>query len=228
MNEEAGSQETDRLTEEAFNRREKLWQSVGEIEPRVFAPIINPALTGGPEWPNMSQGFRLIKLQNGNTVLATEGLSNPFRPGHPLSADGSGFGLEFYVETDEDLGGSIHSWQFDILNQVAQNAAYHGDFREILDDIKYVSMELNGVRVPVGYRYPREGQGGVLLGLPSKTIPASVQLPKGDALLVSVTMLHPQELEIAAQGEDARNKLAEQFTQKYDEPLSSVIREPLA
>ncbi len=223
---EDSNQEIDKVTEEAFKKRDKFWQSIGEVEPRVYAPLINPTLTGGPEWPNLRQAYRKIKLSNGNMVLATDGLSDPFSPNHPMKKDVNGFEIELYVETDEDLANPAQSWQMDALNQVAQTAAHRGDLRELVEELKYLSIELSGVRVPVGYHYP-EGQGGVLLGLPSKTIAPKITLPSGDILLVSITVLYPKELEMAAQGEENRNKLAELFTQKFDEPLSSVIREPL-
>lgn len=214
------------VIQETFRKRDEFWQGVGEVDSNYFAPALNPTLAGGPEWPNLRQAYRKIKLPNGNTVLATDGLSDPFSSTHPLKAEGSGFGLEFYIETDEDLENPFRSWMFDALNIVAEQAAHRGDFRELLDEIKYISMAQSGVRTPVGYKYP-EGQSGALIGVESKTIPGRLELPRGDVSIASVTVLYPEELDFAAEGDEARAKLAKQLTDTYGEPLSSTIRNPV-
>ncbi|MEX2043388.1 MAG: hypothetical protein WD926_00660 [Patescibacteria group bacterium] len=214
------------VLQETFRRRDDFWRGVGEVDPNYFAPAINPTLAGGPEWPNLRQAYRKIQLPNGNTVIATDGLSDPFSATHPLKTEGSGFGLEFYVETDEDFENPFRSWMFDALNIVAEQAAHRGDFRELIDEITYISMQQSGVRTPVGYKYP-EGQSGALVGIESKTIPGQTALPLGDVIFASVTVLYPAELDFAAQGDEARAKLAARFADQCGGPLSSTMRRPV-
>ena len=39
---------------------------------------VNPALLGGPKWPALRQAFRVVKRSNGNVIMASDGLSDPF------------------------------------------------------------------------------------------------------------------------------------------------------
>ncbi|MDP4000467.1 MAG: hypothetical protein Q8Q11_03535 [bacterium] len=213
----------EKILQESFRLRTEFWQGVGDVDPDYFAPALNPTLAGGPEWPNLRQAYRKIKLPNGNTVIATDGLSDPFSTTHPLKTEGSGFGLEFYIETDEDFENPFRSWVFDSLSIVAEQAAHRGDFRQLLDELTLISMDQRGVRTPVGYKYA-EGQSGALVGVKSKTVPDRLELSLGDVSVVSVTVLYPEELDFAAAGDEARAKLAARFAEQYSEPVSSSIR----
>ena len=65
------------------------------------------------------------------------------------------------------------------------------------------------------------------MGLGSKTVPRYADLPMGKVAIVPITLLYSDELKFAAQGEQARDRLAKLFAKKYDEPISSTNRVPI-
>lgn len=58
--------------------RKDTWQEIGTQEPIVLNDTVNPALMGGPKWPALRQGFRIVRRRTGNVILASDGLSDPF------------------------------------------------------------------------------------------------------------------------------------------------------
>ena len=68
----------DDLLDKSSKTREKCWESLGTLEPLVLSHLINPALSGSPKWPALRQAFRVIKRPNGNTMIVSDGLSDPF------------------------------------------------------------------------------------------------------------------------------------------------------
>src|SRR5258708_8202589 len=93
---------------------------VGALSPDVIAPFIDPALMGYPRWP-VRPAYRVIAGHNRNTILTTDGLSDPFDEDHPMAQDGvSGFRLELYLETYEPITTDPppRTSQFPILSQM--------------------------------------------------------------------------------------------------------------
>ena len=69
----------DDLLEKTSRAREAVWQQLGVLEPMFLSHLVNPALsTGAPKWPSKRQAFRLVRRPNGNVILASDGLSDPF------------------------------------------------------------------------------------------------------------------------------------------------------
>lgn len=66
------------LLEQSSAAREAMWKKVGTLEPMVLSHQVNPVATGGPKWPAHRQAFRVVKRPNGNVILASDGLSDPF------------------------------------------------------------------------------------------------------------------------------------------------------
>ena len=83
----------DDLLEKTSRAREAVWQQLGALEPMFLSHLVNPALsTGQPKWPSKRQAFRLVRRQNGNVILASDGLSDPFDDvtlGSPAQAQAS-------------------------------------------------------------------------------------------------------------------------------------------
>ena len=90
-----------------MDREERLqvWKKIGEVNPDVLAPIINSAFISNlPKWPSLEQSFITLKKANGNTIIATDGLSSHFDSTLENSnTDINGFEVEIYVETDEEI-----------------------------------------------------------------------------------------------------------------------------
>jgi len=209
-----------KFVQQGYDARDKAWSMVGTLEEDVLAPIINPAFSGLPMWPNLRQSYKIVHLNDGNDVIATDGLSDPFTSTHPMLSDKSGFMLELYMVTEDKLEveTAAKSWQMSVLFQASLQVAHHGQFRELLDEHTYISLELYDTAVPKEYQ--KEDRVGVLLGLESDTIPESVELPRGDVKLVSVVVLDPKQTEEAAKNPEARMKLAKKLKSKSNEPVS--------
>jgi len=212
------------LTRETHAKRDALWQKVGKVEPEVITHLVNPALMGAPRWPDMRQAYTVIREPNGNSIIATDGISDPFSDSHPHKNNKNGYEIEIYLETQENLQLPQHSWQFTLLYQTAQNVVNNGGTKELLDEIDYISLDLSAIPVPKEY-LNQEGKAGVILGIPSKLIPDTIQLPLSEVSLVSITLLTPNELEFIMQhGEEGRNKIAQLIIEKYDGPVTSTTR----
>lgn len=234
------------LLEQSSQAREKTWQGVGALEPMVLSHTVNPASTGGPKWPAHRQAFRVVKRPNGNVILASDGLSDPFDDISEGEGNVNGFGLEFYIETPADeIPGTLQeikkSWQFQLLYTVSQLAAGHGGIRNIIDEMHLLSTEAEGVNdsMPEMCRDTHVNQAnrvGALLGLLDDAardavpaVPDRVEgMPLTDVRLVSIKLLTLPELKlITHRGAEGRRQLSELF-QGGDRLVSSIKRETVA
>ena len=215
------------LLDRSIDIREKFWKRYGKLDTGVMTSLSNPLLQGGPKWPALRQAF--LKVDRAHSVLlASDGLSDPFL-GEPDK--GQGLGIEFFMESrDKDLlGRSWESlkatWMFQALYMVAQNAAYAGNFRELLDENGVVSIELKNVKAPERF-LSEEGLVGVLIGVEPKNISGELKLPLGKVRMASVVMLTREELEYAVkEGPAGRKKLNKLFRKKGTHHFSSSARE---
>jgi hypothetical protein len=206
--------------------RKQAWESLGQLDVDVLAPIVNPALMGGPAWPALRQAF--VKIERPESILlASDGLSDPYEDGPAL-----GLGLEFILESPDiwlrtDISHLQNSWAMQILLQVAQTAADHGGIAPLLESHGVLSMEVWDVNIPAPFLGP-EGQTGVMLGLPAASLPRHLNTPAGAIRLVPITLLTAVELQyILAQGAEGRRTMAELVTQSYLGHASSLDRASL-
>ena len=58
--------------------RERLWRSLGSLEPFALSQGASSSLASGPKWPALRQHFRVVHRSNGNVLIASDGLSDPF------------------------------------------------------------------------------------------------------------------------------------------------------
>jgi hypothetical protein len=215
-------QESDTVTvlEQGYVMRDNYWSTIGKLDDDVIAPIINPGLVGLPMWPNLRQSIRLIHLSDGKSLLTTDGLSDPFNEQHHYRSGKQGFELEFYIITDEKLTPETasRSWQMSILYQLGLQCAHAGNFREIIDKHKYVSIELFDTHVPD--KYKTDEKAGIILGLESKIVKHSIDLPKGNVRLISAVLLTHEETLDCAKGEEYRTKVASRILSDRKEAIS--------
>lgn len=192
--------------QEHFNTSQELrnqyWSSIGQLDPDVLSFLINPSLTGGPAWPATRQSFVLVR-SNHSSIIASNGLSDPFQDRQP--SDNNGFKIEFFLETSDQFP-SIedvkHSWQFDIVYQVSQIAARHGGVYSLMQDLKYLSVELDNIRVPDNWKNANNSTG-VLLGLQHPARTQFVKLSAEEIYMVNIKLLTPAELAYCAACKDA-------------------------
>jgi hypothetical protein len=220
--------------EEHFDRSVKLrnefWAGIGKVHEDVVAHFINPAFMGGPAWPSIRQAFIKIDTPQG-TIVASDGLSDPYSDfdANPNNQTYNGIGCEFYLECDEvieDFQAFQSSWQFQVLYQMAQQAASNPNIGGIIEEYTYISTELydcNGVPEEL---VNEEGRIGVLIGLPSATIPSRVQLSIENIRMVNVKLLTLSELSYIVQnGPEGRIKLGELLLQQEKSSKSFLERQ---
>lgn len=181
-------------------------------------------------------------------MLVSDGLSDPFDDVTLGDGNINGFGLEFYIESQSsEIPETIHdvkkSWQFQLLYTVSQLAAGHGGIRAIMDDMKLLSTEAEGVREAIPEESRRSlvnssERVGALLGLQdqrednsdqsadSSGVPSKIEgMPLTDVLLINIKLLTLQELKlITEKGAEGRRKLNELFVGS-DRLVSSLSRE---
>jgi hypothetical protein len=213
----------DELLQQIASARDAAYGTLGRMEGDVLTFMINPAFDGGPRWPSLRQAWRVIH-RPGSTLLASDGLSDPFDDQEEPSR---GFGLECLIETDEPLEKISASWPFQVLVEVSQAAASHGSLRPLLADLKLLSLEVSGEGMPEPL-VTADGCVGVMLGVPSTTLPSLLQTPAGDVQLVTVKVLLAPELEyIRKKGAQGRLDLARRFAETGQEHLSRAHRPPV-
>ena len=206
------------MIDAGFEARAAFFGRLGESDPYLIAPLLNPTFMGGPRWPALRQSWRMVR-RPASTLFASDGLSDPFDDDlTPL-----GYRVEVYVETGErfaDEDEAKRSWAFDLVYQASQAVAGAGGI--------YEAVEHEGMIVTTVFRIPQapervkdaEDRVGVIIGFPAADIPREMELPGGKVLLLAVTPLLPSELayiENEADGQAARRHL-----------VSLLLAQPLA
>jgi len=218
-------EEIEKHFEESCSRRKIFWDRVGKVDSDVVGHLINPAFMGGPRWPSLRRAFITVRRPL-TTIVATEGMSDPFNDPDPNPPNGShnGFGMEFYVESPGNLVNTKSSWQFDLVYQISLQAAHRGNLRSLLKNYGYLTTELYDVRVPQEFQNA-EGRTGVFIGLRSDTVPSQAALSLETIDVVNLKLLTRKELEYAAQnGKEGRDRLAELFMQQGNPTYSDLRR----
>lgn len=219
--------------ESVFDHRDAVWAELGTVDEDVISHFMSPTFFGGPAWPTTRQAFLRVRRQ-GSVVLASDGLSDPYDEGHLAQTGLSGLGVEVFLETDDPelradgLGMIDKTWAFELLYEMAQNAAYSGDLADRIDRLGAVSMELPGLEVGAGWQTDY-GSVGLLMGVPAPDVRRRVDTPSGSVRMVAVTLLRPTELEhvitgrAAGRAEIARRLAASGNHHRCDLSRASVI-----
>ncbi|MCP3143001.1 suppressor of fused domain protein [Pyxidicoccus xibeiensis] len=215
----------DELLSQVCDAREKVYRTLGELDGDVMTPLINPAFMGGPRWPSLRQGWRIIR-RGGTTLMVSDGLSDPF---DDEEAPSVGFGLELIIETDEPLDGNVAaSWPFQLVTGMSQYAASTGRMLELLERYGAISSELpmSGLSEEQEARWLNDAQRvGIIIGVPAKTLPSIIPTPAGDVRLATVKPLLREELEyLIKNGGAGRTELANRFAALPDGHVARLNR----
>lgn len=210
--------------------RREFWQSIGNLDPMVLSPSINPSFFGGPTWPAFRQGFVKIETPN-SVILASDGLSDPYQDSEEPN---QGLRIECYMESPDiefrlDIGEMGQTWQFAIIDEMAQQFANHGGIYELLQEYEILSMQISfpNLTLPETYMQP-DGIVGVLIGMPAPNIPTYLTLPSETIRLVSIKLLTVSELNyIQEQKTEGREWLSERFVEQGSNHLSTIHRKSI-
>lgn len=204
-------------------------EGLGTVDDDLIAYAINPAFQGAPAWPNMRQAFCIIRRPD-SLIITSDGLAEP---GPDQTKGPSGVGCEVYIEIpgaqDWGFGDIRRSWAFALIEITARNVAHWGGVNDALAQYGVISTEMPVDDFPTPGWITPDGTIGVLLGLPVAGRAGSVDLPLGPALMVPVTVLHPDELAaIRTGGPEARDQIAAALGARADGHLSVPDRAPVA
>nr|WP_245920180.1 suppressor of fused domain protein [Melittangium boletus] len=175
-------------------------------------------------WPGHRQLWRVIRREEGRTLLVTHGLSDPFIEHLEPSV---GFGLELALEVDAAVKDISKGWPLMLLDRVADEVAEHEHVRESVKAGLF-SMEVSGKGMPKSL-VTEEGRVAVLLGVESRSLPSHFSTPYGKVKLVTVKALLPSELAyLLEHGAEGQAELARRFVERGEEHLSRPRRKPVA
>jgi hypothetical protein len=205
--------------------RDSLWSEVGDVDPYVAAPMINPAFLGGPAWPGLRQAFVRVTRPDGVGIVTSSGLADPYDDGGPLV----GLGCEVYLASPlfatTEVAGLSALWQFNTVYAIAQNVAGAGWQLGIqLERYGALSMEIPGADAPEGW-LSDDGALGVLLGVSLPGVPSSISVPAGEVSIVGAVPLRADELAyVIAEGGAGRVRVADALRSLTAAQLSSPER----
>jgi len=206
--------------------RDALWNGVGDVDPYLAAPLINPAFLGGPTWPGLRQSFVRVARADGVGIVTSSGLADPYSDGGPLV----GLGCEVYLASPLFAATEVADlptlWQFTAVYEVAQNVANAGwQLGTQLERYGALSMEIAGADAPEGWLNDA-GALGILLGVNLPGVPDSVSVPAGQVAIVGVVALRPDELAyVVTEGAAGRETIAVALRALSAEQLASPQRE---
>ncbi|OJH33542.1 suppressor of fused domain protein [Cystobacter ferrugineus] len=211
---EARSQARERR-ERAETARLAFWRTLGEVDERARVPLVNHGA-----WPGRRQAWRVLRRAGGNTLLVTDGLSDPFPE---REAPSVGFGLELLLETDSEMKEVYRNWPMQLLQRVGDELARSEPVREAVRAGPFC-LDVSGKRMPT-LLVTQEGRVGVLLGVESGTLPGHFALPEGEVKLVTVKALLPAEFAYGMEhGAEGWAQLARYFAHSGEEHLSRARR----
>jgi hypothetical protein len=212
--------ELQRILEEGYAARTAVYRTLGEVDPDVIAPLINPTFMGGPRWPALRQAWQVVR-RPASTIIVSDGLSDPFDDDlTPL-----GFQVEVCVETDErfeDLTRAAHSWLFALVNQAAQLVASHGGMYEAIEKYGTISTVFRIPDAPAQVK-SSDDKVGVLIGFPSQELPTEIEFPQGRVRLLVVKPLLSSELAYIESGESGDDRKAAR-----DDLVARLLQQPRA
>ena len=212
---------SEEFLQRTFDARTAYLGRIGNVDDYLLAPLINPAFMGGPAWPSFRQSWRTVR-NGAQTVIASDGLSDSFENQGELN---TGFGIEIVGESADALPDHLQmSWLFAVVYEVSQQAAAHGGFRALIDEMGMFSMEIKAPN-ELESLANTAGNVGLLLGLRSPTLELEWELPAGLVKAVTVKVLQPAELAYVVENDEAgRNHLEELFAADRTYHLSSLHR----
>ncbi len=203
----AAEQAFDGALTESIRARWTYWSKLGDLAPDLIAPQVNAIYKNVPAWPSDRLAFLTIE-RDASTVLATDGLSDPFED---INGGNQGFRVEFFMDIAErPLSETSRGIAVETLMTIAYNTVARGGIEDLLDEFGLISMEIPESDLPATH-LTSDGSAGVLLGGPKADFSTLyVDGPLGDIELVSLTLLTGRETDlIRKKGAGARADIAQ-------------------
>lgn len=216
---------------EAQSLRHEHYHRFGKMDEQLI--YLNVGGFRSIKWPenshsHISEIMRVIYTAD-STVLITDGLSDVYL-GRKDHEQYNGTGLEFYVEFEGHVPFNTVKDHFclALMNSVSQIALNHGDFKKLMENHTYLTIEFNEGNVELWvvkdndsnkdiktFFEDKQYKGdkfGALMGMESAHIPKSMALNKEEVLLVNVKpfgqeWLKPAKLKNKSEEVQAKTRL---------------------
>jgi hypothetical protein len=216
------------ILEQTAEAIDAAWSEVGSVDPILYTHIINPAFLGGPSWLGLRQAFQKVDNVGRVSIVASDGLSDPWLNGNSPVGDG----LEVYLAAKGLVGKGIleldQVFQFKLLYMAAQVCADNPGIIAALGH--YGALVLHNIQsanTPKRWRNSA-GHADVMAGVNHPHVPSVVPTPNGDVALVGIALLHPKETAYINQGgPEARTDVAEKLRRLPPELLNNPRRKPV-
>ncbi len=199
--------------ERFFAARAQVWSTIGTVDDDVISYLISPEFQGAPAWPTTRQAFRTVRPA-GSLIIVSDGLSDLF-----VGTDSQepGFGCEVFIECPDLAGAQFadirSSWQFDLIETLAQNVASFGGIQAPIKQYGIFSMELPAPQTIPPRWLTQRGTIGALINVTVPDRPSYCELgDDGEIRLVALTILLPDETEyVVAGGAERRTDIAQRL-----------------
>lgn len=211
------------------------WGGWGTVDETLIAHLVNPAFTGGPQWPAMRQAHSITR-RGRSVMIASDGLADP--SGWADAAPTNGYGVEVYgISADPfpavDTVGLATSWLGEIVMSTSKLIAQHGfGFIDALERNGTLTVAYDSAKLPGPNADDFIDDNGaivVMLGLDDTAVPPRVNGPLSSIRLVNVKLLTVAEADYCVQADigsgEARKELAELFVEQ-GWPLYSSLDRP--
>ena len=214
-------EQSEQFAADQQSARFDFFSSLGVPDDDMWMPLINPMFIGGPEWPTRP-GWRRIR-SDATTIIASDGLSDPFED----EDRNYGFGIEILCESTDQLPENVlASWLFRLVHEVSQNAANHGQFRQLIEAHEVGTMEIYADIDDLTPMTTDNGTVGVFLGQLMPDRPSHFSTAAGDVLIITAKLLTLAELQYVMQnGPTGYKALRQRFANSGSHHLSSLSRQ---
>jgi hypothetical protein len=229
--------------------RTAFFNTVGNANPLLVAPMINPVFTGGPNWPTRPSWKWIDLDDSGGVVWATNGLADPWSNPEMFGNTPPDFNLDTGLGIEVLLGCSKGDLDKDVLRQAITSVTYglarNPFLLNMLQACNRQNKELLG-----GFNFEMEGclcppmsttgnaalpaemlvenaQFGVLI-VQGLSCGPTFETPHGTIQVLEIVLLYPHELEwILVCGDPARVEMLRRLKTRKESWPSSPSRKPL-
>ncbi len=226
--------------EQTIAARDHYWQTIGQSEKDVLAPLVSPSFNNGPNWPTAHQAYRIIRRKN-TTIFATDGMSDPY---DLAQKEGNGFGMELCIEVPNEslskmreFGQLPQHWAFLLLQNTAKLVANAGGIVPSLNQYGVMSVEFPNAKAAPEFTsqvpdrfFADDGAIGVLIGGPAPDFSTDIpNMPLSAVKMVPVVLMSKKELSLIRQmGGSARKELAQALTNAGYHSVSDLNRKDMS
>jgi len=173
----------------------------------------------------MAEHSSVVSHRADPLIVASDGLSDPWP-----DLRGNGLRMEAFIEvkgmqdlTFDEIKGH---WIFAAIESFSQNAAASGQFVDLVEEMGVLSIELPTDVGPDGWLKPN-GRFGALMNVPVEGRALTVDMPLEPIRLIPITMLYPNEIDVCAEGGEARRAMAADLQSHASGHITDISRPPL-